>query len=99
MLHMLAAIQAWIMRATDLVMCFPPIILAMAIAAALGVGVFNAIGDAGRVVAEIRAPGWQPRAHATKPRLCASCARDGLRTRPHPVPASAQTRSAPWWFF
>lgn len=36
-------IEAWIMRATDLVMCFPPIILAMAIAAALGVGVFNTI--------------------------------------------------------
>ena len=35
--------EAWIMRATDLVMCFPPIILAMAIAAALGVGVLNTI--------------------------------------------------------
>jgi peptide/nickel transport system permease protein len=31
------------MRATDLVMCFPPIILAMAIAAALGIGVTNTI--------------------------------------------------------
>ena len=29
------------MRATDLVLCFPPIILAMAIAAALGIGVRN----------------------------------------------------------
>ncbi len=30
-----------LMRATDLVFCFPPIILAMAIAAALGIGVVN----------------------------------------------------------
>lgn len=36
-------IESWLMRATDLVMCFPPIILAMAIAAALGVGVLNTI--------------------------------------------------------
>jgi peptide/nickel transport system permease protein len=32
-----------LMRVTDLVMCFPPIILAMAIAAALGVGTANTI--------------------------------------------------------
>jgi peptide/nickel transport system permease protein len=32
-----------IMRVTDLVLCFPPIILAMAIAAALGIGTFNTI--------------------------------------------------------
>jgi peptide/nickel transport system permease protein len=32
-----------IMRLTDLVMCFPPIILAMAIAAALGIGTTNTI--------------------------------------------------------
>jgi peptide/nickel transport system permease protein len=32
-----------LMRLTDLVMCFPPIILAMAIAAALGVGVINTV--------------------------------------------------------
>jgi peptide/nickel transport system permease protein len=31
------------MRVTDLVLCFPPIILAMAIAAALGIGTFNTI--------------------------------------------------------
>ena len=31
------------MRVTDLVMCFPPVILAMAIAAALGIGVTNTI--------------------------------------------------------
>ena len=30
--------ESWIMRATDLVMCFPPIILAMAIAAAREIG-------------------------------------------------------------
>ena len=30
-----------IMRMTDLVLCFPPIILALAIAAALGIGAFN----------------------------------------------------------
>jgi len=35
--------EEWMMRATDLVMCFPPIILAMAIAAALGIGVVNTI--------------------------------------------------------
>ncbi len=35
--------EEWMMRATDLVMCFPPIILAMAIAAALGIGVTNTI--------------------------------------------------------
>jgi peptide/nickel transport system permease protein len=32
-----------IMRVTDLVLCFPPIILAMAIAAALGIGTLNTI--------------------------------------------------------
>src|SRR5689334_4241628 len=32
-----------LMRMTDLVLCFPPIILAMAIAAALGIGVVNTI--------------------------------------------------------
>ena len=32
-----------LMRATDLVFCFPPIILAMAIAAALGIGVTNTV--------------------------------------------------------
>ena len=31
------------MRLTDLVLCFPPIILAMAIAAALGIGTTNTI--------------------------------------------------------
>ena len=31
------------MRITDLVLCFPPIILAMAIAAALGIGTVNTI--------------------------------------------------------
>ncbi len=36
-------IEEWMMRATDLVMCFPPVILAMAIAAALGIGVTNTI--------------------------------------------------------
>jgi peptide/nickel transport system permease protein len=35
--------EEWMMRATDLMMCFPPIILAMAIAAALGIGVTNTI--------------------------------------------------------
>jgi peptide/nickel transport system permease protein len=35
--------EEWMMRVTDLMMCFPPIILAMAIAAALGIGVFNTI--------------------------------------------------------
>jgi peptide/nickel transport system permease protein len=35
--------EEWMMRVTDLVMCFPPIILAMAIAAALGIGVTNTI--------------------------------------------------------
>ena len=32
-----------IMRITDLVLCFPPIILALAIAAALGIGTTNTI--------------------------------------------------------
>ena len=32
-----------IMRITDLVLCFPPIILALAIAAALGIGATNTI--------------------------------------------------------
>jgi peptide/nickel transport system permease protein len=36
-------IEEIIMRVTDLVLCFPPIILAMAIAAALGIGTFNTI--------------------------------------------------------
>ena len=36
-------IEELIMRITDLVLCFPPIILAMAIAAALGIGTFNTI--------------------------------------------------------
>ena len=36
-------IEELLMRLTDLVLCFPPIILAMAIAAALGIGVRNAI--------------------------------------------------------
>jgi peptide/nickel transport system permease protein len=36
-------VEEWMMRATDLVMCFPPVILAMAIAAALGIGVANTI--------------------------------------------------------
>lgn len=36
-------VESWLMRVTDLVMCFPPIILAMAIAAALGVGMLNTI--------------------------------------------------------
>ncbi|MBI1775188.1 MAG: ABC transporter permease [Proteobacteria bacterium] len=34
-------LEELMMRTTDLVMCFPPIILAMAIAAALGIGVIN----------------------------------------------------------
>ena len=36
-------IEELIMRLTDLVLCFPPIILAMAIAAALGIGTTNTI--------------------------------------------------------
>jgi peptide/nickel transport system permease protein len=36
-------VEELMMRATDLVLCFPPIILAMAIAAALGIGVHNTI--------------------------------------------------------
>ncbi|QCI64136.1 ABC transporter permease [Phreatobacter stygius] len=36
-------IEGVIMRITDLVLCFPPIILALAIAAALGIGTFNTI--------------------------------------------------------
>ena len=36
-------VEEWMMRATDLVMCFHPVILAMAIAAALGIGVTNTI--------------------------------------------------------
>jgi peptide/nickel transport system permease protein len=36
-------IEELIMRITDLVLCFPPIILAMAIAAALGIGITNTI--------------------------------------------------------
>ncbi len=37
------AVEELIMRATDLVLCFPPIILALAIAAALGIGTTNTI--------------------------------------------------------
>jgi peptide/nickel transport system permease protein len=36
-------VEAIIMRLTDLVLCFPPIILALAIAAALGIGTTNTI--------------------------------------------------------
>jgi peptide/nickel transport system permease protein len=36
-------IEEALMRLTDLVLCFPPIILAMAIAAALGIGITNTI--------------------------------------------------------
>jgi peptide/nickel transport system permease protein len=36
-------VEELMMRATDLVLCFPPIILAMAIAAALGIGVTNTL--------------------------------------------------------
>jgi peptide/nickel transport system permease protein len=36
-------VEELIMRVTDLVMCFPPIILALAIAAALGIGTTNTI--------------------------------------------------------
>src|SRR4029077_4281387 len=36
-------IEELIMRITDLVLCFPPIILALAIAAALGIGTTNTI--------------------------------------------------------
>jgi len=36
-------IEELLMRVTDLVLCFPPIILAMAIAAALGIGTLNTI--------------------------------------------------------
>jgi peptide/nickel transport system permease protein len=36
-------IEEILMRATDLIFCFPPIILAMAIAAALGIGVRNTV--------------------------------------------------------
>ena len=36
-------LEELIMRLTDLVLCFPPIILAMAIAAALGIGTTNTI--------------------------------------------------------
>ena len=50
-----------LMRVTDLVFCFPPIILAMAIAAALGIGTVNTVHrHAGGVVAEIRPPRAQP---------------------------------------
>ena len=46
------------MRLTDLVLCFPPIILAMAIAAALGIGTHqHHHRHAGGVVAEIRPAG------------------------------------------
>ena len=49
------------MRLTDLVFCFPPIILAMAIAAALGIGTINTDHrHAGGVVAEIRPACAQP---------------------------------------
>jgi peptide/nickel transport system permease protein len=34
-------VESAIMRLTDLVLCFPPLILALAIAAALGIGAFN----------------------------------------------------------
>jgi peptide/nickel transport system permease protein len=37
------AVEELIMRTTDLVLCFPPIILALAIAAALGIGTTNTI--------------------------------------------------------
>jgi peptide/nickel transport system permease protein len=36
-------LEELLMRVTDLVLCFPPIILAMAIAAALGIGTLNTI--------------------------------------------------------
>jgi len=36
-------VEEGLMRLTDLVLCFPPIILAMAIAAALGIGVVNTL--------------------------------------------------------
>src|SRR4029077_3963807 len=36
-------VEELIMRTTDLVLCFPPIILALAIAAALGIGTTNTI--------------------------------------------------------
>ena len=36
-------VEELIMRATDLVLCFPPIILALAIAAALGIGTTNTV--------------------------------------------------------
>ena len=36
-------VEALLMRLTDLVLCFPPIILALAIAAALGVGTVNTV--------------------------------------------------------
>lgn len=36
-------LEEGVMRLTDLVLCFPPIILAMAIAAALGIGVTNTV--------------------------------------------------------
>ena len=36
-------VEELLMRLTDLVLCFPPIILAMAIAAALGIGTTNTI--------------------------------------------------------
>ena len=36
-------VEELIMRVTDLVLCFPPIILALAIAAALGIGTTNTI--------------------------------------------------------
>jgi peptide/nickel transport system permease protein len=41
--YMRGRIEELIMRVTDLVLCFPPIILAMAIAAALGIGTTNTI--------------------------------------------------------
>jgi peptide/nickel transport system permease protein len=61
-----AYVRGWaeeaLMRVTDLVFCFPPIILAMAIAAALGIGTRNTmIAMLSRLVAQVRPPRPQPR--------------------------------------
>ena len=41
--YMRGLVEEALMRATDLMFCFPPIILAMAIAAALGIGTRNTV--------------------------------------------------------
>ena len=62
-----------LMRLTDLVLCFPPIILAMAIAAALGIGTTNTI-IAMLVV-------WWPKTRASPAAWCSSSARRNTSRR------------------